>query len=205
MSSLAPFLPKIFQYAQGVSEPAAYDAIRSAAIRFCERTKLWRAMITPTLGATNPVTLTPPTDSVIHDIEVSRIDGKNLIPQTTQWLNDHYCEWSDPTFVGCPQYITQLSEDQVTLVPFGGTTLQVWVRLKPTQVAATLPDFLMNRYMDVIQAGALSKLLLPKQPFMNADLAGVFGSSFEQALETLSSQHVYGQQRAPARSRGRFF
>lgn len=206
MSALSVFLPKIYQYAPGCSEPAAFDGIRSAAITFCESTNLWRTKLTPPIGSANPIALTPIADSVIHVIETNLLDGCELKPKTTQWLDENCRGWRAADYTGSPSYITQTNEDQVSLVPFGGTALEVWVTLKPTQTAATLPDFIANRYMDAIQSGALSKiLLLPKQPFRDPVLAAAFGASFQQSLDSLSSQYIAGQQRAPARSRSRFF
>lgn len=217
MSALTVFLPKVLQYAPGCAEPAAFDAIRSAAIEFCERTNLWRTTLTCEAAA-NPVAIVPydatpdadkltlPADAVLHSIALVLFEGRELRPATTDDLDEHYHDWRTATDTGAPQYVTQLVQDELRLYPFAAGEIRATVRLKPTQDADTLPDFLADRYRDTIQAGALAKiLLLPGQPFTNPDLAVFFAAKFQTDLDRLFNAEARGQQRAPVRTRPQYF
>lgn len=206
MSDLTDFLPKILQYAPGCAEPAAFDALREAGIEFCERTKLWRVLVEETSVSYGPVAITVPAGAVLHDIDTVFIGDRELTPKTTQWLDEKYPEWRGDEFTGTARYYTQTAEDEITLIPFEAEDIKIYVRLKPSQDATELPDFLFSRYLSTIQAGALAKiLLLPGQPFMSPELAGAFGQKFYADLDRLSDKQITGQQRAPRRTRGQFF
>lgn len=206
MSDFTVFYPRLMQYAPGCAEPAMEDAIRLAVIDFCENTRLWRYSVDVATAAFGPIAITTPTDSVIFDIEMSRVDGQRLEPATTFYLDDQFDDWRDSTCTGQPQYVTQLSEDEISIVPWQACTISLRVRLKPSIDAETIPDFIALKYQSTIQSGALSRLLmLPGQPFTNPDLAMSFAAQFQRDLDKFSSQQTTGQQRAPARTKARFF
>ncbi len=207
MTAIASFLPKVYQYAPNCAEPAALDAIRSAAIEFCERTRLWRTTLALTVTTAMTVTLTPISDSVIHDIETIVWDnGKVLEPVTTRYLDERFPLWRAEELTGQPSYYTQLTEDAITFAPFEAGTASAYVRLKPTYSCTTLPDFIFNRYLDVIRAGVLARLLmLPGQIFYDPAKAAIFQKEFQDHLDRLSGQGNSGQQRAPRRTKARFF
>lgn len=205
MSDFSPFFPAIYQRAQGVSEVAASQAIRDAAIEFCERTRLWKVDVSLSMDAATKA-FVPPTDSVLHDIEYARFDGYTIEPKSTQWLDDHVYGWRAGVS-GQPQYLTQTLQDTFTVVPYTSTgTLIVSARLRPSETATTLPDFIANRYRQIIQYGALARLLLlPGQPFMNPDMAAYNQGLFNQQIDSLIAKSISGQQKAAIRTKARYF
>lgn len=219
MSTFDPFLPKVMQVAAGAPEPLIIDALRAAAIEFCERTRLWRDELTCDAD-TNPVQVVPhdvtpdankltlPADSELFQVDRIFFDDRELDPKDVPWLDDKYPLWrtgADDT--GVPQYVTQLELDTLFLVPsFTTGEVRAFLWLKPTEGAATLPDFLAAKYREVIAWGALGRLLaIDKQPFSNPNLAVYYADKFNSKLSELSSAGSKGQQRAPLRVKPHYF
>ncbi len=206
MADISVFLPKVRQYAPGAAEPAAYDAIREAVIEFCDRTRLWRDKITETTAAFGPITLTPAAGAAIADIDLVRVEGRQLERVSSQYLDDRYGAWRDTTFTGTPSFVTQLAEDEITIVPWAACDVDVYVRYRPTNTTETIPDFIADGYASTIQAGALARLLMiPGQPFTNPDLAMAFAQRFQADLDQFAARPISGQQRAPVRTKAQFF
>jgi len=202
MADISIFMPKLLQYAPNCPETSAYDAIRSASIEFCERTRLWRYSMSLTFSTSGTVSFSSIPDAVVHDIEKARWNGNiELLPASIDEVDSIYgVDWRDDAVAGQPGYFTQQNEDEITLVPFEAGILNLNVWLKPNQSTETIPDFIASRYLDVIQAGALYMILtLQNQPFYNPELAVSFRNKFEDRLFKLSKQQVSGQQRARLR------
>lgn len=203
MTDLDAFLTIVKQYAPGVADPTAYFAIRQAAIEFCERTRLWR--YEDEVAATGDEDLFAPAGAVIHEIETIRFDGRPLTAATPQFLDRALPEWRLGVD-GAPAYYTQTAPDTLRLVPAQAGTVNLYLTLKPSQDADTLPDFMAAQYREIIAHGALGRILLiPNQSFTNPDMASMFGTAFQQRLDALFSKGSTGQMRARVRVRGDFF
>lgn len=210
MSTLDSFLPEIRPWAPGVPDPTAFKALRGAAIEFCERTRLWRYERTVTALAIDPATstITTPTDSAVHDIEVSLFDGRELDPKSSVDLDGILPGWRTGGIgTGSPNYVTQIAQDTITLVPapYADGSFYMCLRLKPSQTAMTLPDF-MNNYAECLGWGALGRLLtVPGQSYSNPELAAYYTQRFLNKLDALSLEGTTGQQNARKRTKPSFY
>lgn len=207
MTDLEDFLPKVLPFAPGCPEPTAFEHIRNAAMEFCEETKLWRAEDTFDVGD-DPNVVCTPQGAVIHQIERCDFDGKRLDPAGIGWLDEHHPDWRSDEFKleGRPQYFTQICPDTVRVVPHQQGRLKVWLRLKPSEDADQLPDFIAAQHRNLIGWGALAGILmLPNQPFSDPNRATYFQGKFDQALGRKSKLQATGQQRAPIRTKASFF
>jgi hypothetical protein len=210
MSTLDSFLPEVRPWAPGVPDTTAFKALRSAAIEFCERTKLWKYESTTAVLAANPATSTivTPAGSAVQDIEVALFDGNELTPKGTRDLDDILPGWrTGDVGTGLPQYITQIQQDTLTLAPapYADGSLYLCLRLKPSQSTLTLPDFLAN-YAECIGWGALGRLLtVPGQSYSNPELATYYTTRFMSKLDALSIKGTVGQQNARKRTKPSFY
>ena len=208
--ALDTFLPEIRPWAPGVPDPTAFKSLRGAAIEFCERTRLWKYESTTAVLAANPATsnISTPTDSAVHDIEVSLFDGNELDPKATRDLDAILPGWRTGGIgTSNPQYVTQIAQDTLTLVPapYADGTLYLCLRLKPSQTALTLPDFMAN-YAECLGWGALGRLLtVPGQSYSNPELATYYTQRFLTKLDALSLEGTTGQQNARKRTRASYF
>ena len=204
------FLTEVRPWAPGVPDPTAFKALRGAAIEFCERTKLWKFESTTAVLSTDPATstITTPADSTVFDIEVAEFDGVELIPKATRDLDDIMHGWRTGLVgAGQPRYITQIEQNKLTLVPqaYADGSLYLCLRLKPSQTAMTMPDF-MRDYAEVIGWGALSRLLtVPGQSFSNPALAAEYLAKFNMRLDSLSLKGSTGQQNAKKRTKSSYY
>lgn len=205
MIALDAFLPQILVRAQGCPEPIALDAIRQAAIEFCERTRLWR--YTDTFDFTGNTEIATLDYSVLMEIENARMDGRALTPVSINYLNDVYPDqdW-EAMEASFPKFITQKADGTFIVVPAVNGQLKMTLILKPSNDADELPDFIDREYRRVITDGALAEvMLIANQPYTNPDLAAVHGSRFQQSLDSLASKTISGQQRAPVRTKTSLF
>lgn len=206
MSSLDDFLHKVRPLAPGVADPVAYDAIRSAAIEFCERTRLWRYEDSYPVTADDGGDIFTPSGAVLHDIEAIAHDGRKLRPIASVDLDEKVPRWRTEPVQGLPEWYTQIEQNQIRIVPPLAGDLYVCLRLKPDQTTTELPEFLAREYREVIGWGALGRLLMiPGQSYSNPDMAQYYKSLFDQKIDRLSTKGATGQQNAPKRTRPRYF
>jgi hypothetical protein len=207
MSSLDTFLPEVRPWAPGVPDQVAYKHIRLAAIEFCERTRLWRFEDDYDITAEDSEAITTPGGSVLHDIEVVLLDGRELTPKATRDLDRVQNGWRTGDLgTGIPAYFTQIEQNTIKLVPSGSGHLYLCLRLKPSQDTMDLPDFLAGEYRECLGWGALGRILtVPGQSYSNPELATFYMARFSAKLDALANKGTTGQQNAPKRMRASFF
>jgi hypothetical protein len=206
MKDLTSFLPLVRQFAPGVAEPTAIVHLRQAAIQFCERTRLWRWDEAIDVSGDDP-DLVAPDGSAIHKIEAVRFNEQTVDPATTDYLDRVIPNWRTMvSTVSRPTWYTQSAPNTLRLVPRAIGTVNLYAYLKPSQDATQVPDWMDEQYREAIAGGALSRILvIPNQSFSNGELAGAFGAAWAAKLDELSTAGTQGQQRAPMRTRARFF
>lgn len=200
---LDDFMGGIRPYAPTVAEPTAHNAIRQAAIQFCERTRMWREEDEYQNVAGADVAVTVPEGSQLIDFDiVSFNDFEPLDPATTQWLDRNYRGWRTNASPGTPRYVTQLTTNTLRLVPGMDGIVKVSMWLKPDQACMEMPSFLSSQYRETIAHGALARLLaIPGQPYSDPTAADYYLRLFMGRLDALGTKGSAGQQRARSRSK----
>ena len=201
MREIDELLPYVMPYAPGLAEPTAVQHLRDAAVRFCERTRCWRLIDTFQTTGEHHEILAVPSDAVLFEIEWAKFNNRELeavSPQAATWHNqDGYTE---------PRYITQVNPNCVSLEPHAVGELVISMFLKPAPTALEIPAFMICDFGRALADGALATLLLlPNQPFTNPQLAMVFETKFQQALDRNFALNMRGQQRAPKRTKSNNF
>lgn len=207
MTDFEPFMPMVLSVAPGCPRPAAISAIRQAAIRFCEATRSWRCDDPfQTTGEPNDY-ICVNDQAELFEIEAVTFNGTPLEAAATTYLDRIIPHWRDAqTGTGSPSYFTQLAPDTIVIVPRATGSVVVHAFLRPAEDADELPEYLSAKHRRVIASGALADLLLlPGQPFFSPDLASVHAARFQAALDGKFNLNMRGQQRAPTRTRFRFF
>jgi hypothetical protein len=177
--SFDEFYGEIALQASGVPEPLVDRAIVRACRAFCAHSEYWRVTLEPepVFGGVGELLL--PRDSEIVRPLWVRLGDRELIAKSDHSLMD--------TKPGRARAYV-LENATLTLVPVvnGPLTERLVVRviLQPTRNASRVPEAIGDRYYEAIVAGALSYICAQvDQPWGNADLAAIHGSSFNQYVE----------------------
>ena len=208
MKSIDTLLPRVMSYAPSCPEPYAIGKLRDAAIRFCQRTKLWKDVDNFAVTAAGCRELFAPPESQIYEIQSGRIDGMKMTPVTLTYLDKQFPRWreEDETAEGIPAWMAQLTPNSLTLSPRGAGVVDLTLILMPAQDAEDLPDFLVDLYAVELADGAVGEVLVtPEKDFTQPQLAAAFVKRFDDHLNRLAPKGTKGQQRGPLRSRGQYF
>lgn len=214
---LDDFFPLIQPQASACPIPMIEQALRLAAVEFCERTRCWRHMIRRDVTRAT-LNMVAPIYATIHEIETATWEGNPLTP--TQFSNVQN-DIENPVASGNPMYITQVAPGSITLIPFVAGHVVLSVFLKPKvaddlaaissyapgdQEINVLPEFLLVQHGETLAAGALTRILaLPHQSFTDPNRAGGFQAIFERGVNTHFARNIRGQHRAAPRSRANYF
>jgi hypothetical protein len=209
MTAFADLYRLVLPFAKGASDPAMDNALRNAAIEFCQRTRVWQAMATPVSAVAEQSTYdipAPENAAVVKVLSMSH-DKCPVEPKSADELDMLNADWNALT--GKPAYFTQMTPGEVILVPMPDTTgvnnVQMRVAYKPTIDAADLPDVLGEHYARDIAHGALAQLLLePGERYLNPTMAAAYASMFENRIIEVNIQVSKAFSRAPVRVRGNF-
>lgn len=226
MIPISSFMPLVMTYASSAPYPVVEQAIRLAAVEFCERTRCWRQVVHRHIDvfsggvAMGDVKIIPPYGT-IFEFEFAYFNGCKLIPAQFSDLGASGDDQGPD--VGMPRYISQSRPGSLRLTPLPDTSgsLHISIFLKPLTLddwepggygddpdedLNVLPDFLLTHHGEAIAHGALSRILsIPGQGF--TDMAGASGylASFQHKLDQRFDANLRGQHRAPPRSRSHSF
>ena len=209
MKALSTFFPRILPYLPGCSEPLAEQALRNAAIEFCEAAQVLRQDLEPfnTVANVAQYDLTAPTNQ--HDIcrvfsvkldEIYSLQGVPVeairtVPQNLSLPRGFYTDRTDSIFTL-----------KLTPTPDKAYATVVHVALRPRITATTLDDDLYNIWIDPLVAMTIAKLaVIPGQPFTNPGLAKYMESMASRQTVSSRIEGNYGLVRGSMRVRTRPF
>lgn len=197
---------EVLPHLSGVGKPLVLNAIKSAVIEFCERSRVW-------VEATDAITVTDsdeayeiPVPRNTASVRVERVwfDGKELDVVNEDQLSTHYRrDWR--LVVGTPKFLTQLQPDCFYMIPRPVETradvVRMMVSLKPGRTAASAPAFLHERYMDAVTHGAMARLhRMPGKPWTSIELAIAHSAEFDAACAAanVEANKAFGRARPRA-------
>lgn len=196
----ADFLDEILPEMRGTPpQSLVTNAVRNAAIEFCERSYVLR-MDHPAISAaadTGEYTWSPGTGLKVVRAEEVWYDGKPLTPITVddlKDLNEHWTSWE-----GTPLYFVQERVEMLTIVPYPADSLadaiEAKVSVKPSRSATGIDDAIWEKYLEVIASGAKARLFaMSGKPWTNEKLAvyhkGMFDDGIDKARLAAFKGHV---------------
>lgn len=211
MAALSSFLRFVLPSAPTALELAVERYLVDSAIELCRDTGIWRATLAlADVTANNPVvTLTAPADSQITKITDLYFDGQHIEPIPPDSLPKQGDHWFDKTSSLPRGYFSTLS-GVVTLVPAPEEdrtdVVRASVELAPSRDAATLPDFLLERFPEVVAMGALKRLAMePGQAYSDPRKAELYEAMFKTNLRDIRREAQKGQTRSRFRVKARYF
>lgn len=203
------FYPEILPYFPGIPEPVAFNAVRNACIEFCDRTD-W-LMYTPILQdvidgqSEYDMTLDTPTDTTVARVQSAWYTDLPLLARGDDDLRRIYnLNWRDQT--GRPVYYTQYDPETLILCPTPDQTvpqsLAVTLIIRPLRDSTTVDSSLHERWVEVIAAGARSRLHeAAGHAYENPQMADKFRALFTLGINKAISERTRGLSRSTMRVR----
>lgn len=185
----------------GCPQNVASNAIKNAAIEFCERGLAYIVDHPAVDGVADQSTYdwNPGAGLRIVRPETVWYDKKELTPKTRDELAAMYAYWPDE--VGTPVYFVQDGLEQFILVPKPEADLVGAVRAKvtvrPDRTATTIDDAIWENYLEQIAYGAKAKLLkMQRKPWTNYPLGNEYLAKFNDAIDAVRLDSFKGFTRA---------
>ena len=195
MATYEDFLPEIQGRAYGVSEPMVEMYVRSAAIEFCEATRLWRRQVQEyAFEGDGRIDITG-IDEDQEELEAilpgtyNGVQIGTVPPAMNGAAFDRYAAIDfEGEQRGAPMYVFELPDEPNTLgvwpVPDKQyADLTFVIALKPKITATVIPDFLLRDYRKAIIEGALASIYdTVGQSFYNPSRAEIAERRFARAI-----------------------
>jgi hypothetical protein len=190
---LDKFLPELLQYVPDVPEVVATNAIRNAAIEFCERTRVWQVdSFSTSIAGLASYEVDPPFGAKFVDIIFAYYGDRLLVPKVAEELDRVY-RWTDwRTLRGEPVYLTRMNALEIILVP-APSEARVRIKLRaayaPTRASNQVGVDVYENYLEVICMGARARLYnTPLQPYYDKPSANEFERKFRSAISEVRVQ-----------------
>lgn len=168
------FLNELMQYVPDAPDPVALNAIKNAAIEFCERTRYWQDDVEDILLLKGVGTYEIDADAGVKFVDAQFVyrGPRLLIPKTAEELNRLY-RWSDwQSLEGEPAFFTRINESEIVLVPKPGKhdeKMSVRAAFAPTRDSKGVGVDVYQFYLETICDGARARLYgMPATPYYDA-------------------------------------
>ncbi len=205
MTPLYDVTPLIVSHVPQVPDPIAAQCLVLTARELCRATNCWKYEATDvdvTEGDPLVSFYDMPPDSQMVQVEEVLFNNCVLRPVALDQLTRQDRNWT--TQSGTPfGYYLGAENNQIRLVytPGTGGSLYARLSLEPTLSAGYLDSMLLDRHLDTLVAGVLSRVLrYPDRSWTNFALAGVYTAQYEQAKRVIRSQAADGFQVGVPRS-----
>jgi hypothetical protein len=188
-TSFEEFLPDVLPFVPNAPEFAAINAIRDAAISFCQKTWYWQIDL-PAIDLKEGKSVYDiglcPDQRIVGIVQVYYKDVL-LIPKGQDELARLYRDSNWKTLKGEPRYYTQRSRNEITLVP--NPTLDdpasVFIRaaVAPTRDSSGIETEIYEIFLEPIAHGARAILYnTPGQPYFDRVSAREADAEFRRGV-----------------------
>jgi len=193
----------VLPFCNGLPEIVALDAIRNAAIEFCDQSHWLQYTPDATTGIANIATyqLDTPTDTIVARVMNAWWDSYIMVAKSDDQLQELFgIDWR--TVQGTPRYYVQTDDaTSLVVVPFPliteANSLTSLVVLRPSRDSLTCDQVLYEYWYDAICSGALSKLMsTPGQAYTNLKVAAEHAIKFRDGVSRAKIERNRGMNRA---------
>ena len=160
LKAYSAFLPEVLPRAPATPDVVAINAVRNAAIEFCERSLVWVEQQDPAdvTASSFPLDLSAPTGARVGVVLSAKVDGTVVPAKGMSDIDDTYRAWEGVQ--GAPFAYYQPTPDTLQLVLLPETTVALALRVAyvPTRASTGVETFIYENYLEGIAAGALYRL-----------------------------------------------
>lgn len=202
------FYDEVMPSIPGATPALVLNAIRNAAINFCEQTKVWVIDNDPILSIANEPHYDLDSSSTYEPVILmcAWYDERKLIPKTPGDLDVMYTNW--PSRSGAPEYITQEKPSEIILVPYpssSGSSITAKIAVKPKSTSTGIEKWIGEKYLEGIAHGALAKMMaMPSKPWSDGATSLYHKDLFDNAVAAARLDAGKGFGRAVIRTRPQF-
>ena len=203
---LSDFLPQILPHVPGCIDQLARDAVRNAAIIFCERSKAYRLELDPMQveAGISDYEFDVPDDTVVHEVLRVVIDGTPIDPKSPAQLDIERPGWQTETGTPFAYYLKDFRRKlRLVLMPDASIAdgLLIEAALKPSKTALKFEQGFFEEYFDDVAYGALANLLsMPGKEWTNTGKADQNLARFNAAIGKHNVDAAKGFANAPLRT-----
>lgn len=199
-------LPYILPEVPDAPNTLVKQAIMRTANDFCWETGVWNEIqdpITVTDGV-NEYDIDTPSGAQVVTVKSIWMVNRELVPVTMERLQEVIPNWqeatgSDPAYYNSPN---DWSTVRIYPIPMGANLAKMTMRVvyTPDQFGTTLPNFLVDKFLDEILAGAKARLMqMPGKKWSNPELAlfnqGFYTDAITKAKVFIAHDKVAGSAR----------
>ena len=186
MAAYSSLIKEVLPYVPLCPDTLAEQAIRSATIEFCERSKAYILDMDPfnTISGVYEYDFEIPTGTEVHQVLYMTYNGRDMDPISPRSLELNYPDWRDRT--GNPHVYLQKTPTTfwVVPVPSGSDQIIASIALKPTRSSNNIDTTISNTYRDAIIYGALYRLLrMPHREWSDIGAAQEYSFQFSQEIQ----------------------
>lgn len=188
--ALEQFLPDVFLNCQGVSEPAALNAVRNACFDLCRKSLVWTERLEPALFIVEENTyqlVLPPETTVVSVVSVLS-GGLFLRPLALDSLDRLHPDWVDAT--GTPAGYMRISSDHLMFVPTPDkvAAFTATVALAPSLRATVVGKDVADLHRETVIHGAVAKLkFISGHPFSDPAAAAYHKDLFVSGIQSATT------------------
>lgn len=185
----------------GVPQPVALNAIRNAAIEFCEKSGVWVADADPLSSIANVAAyqFEPENSTEVVGVVQAWYNGVKITQVTAAHLDDELSSgssqflagipWADQK--GVPEHYLIERPDEFILAPYPTEAIpgaiKMKVSLKPSRTATSMERWVLDKYFETLAHGAKGKLFaMPMKPWSNSGLSDYHKSEFDHGIASAS-------------------
>lgn len=182
----------------GCPDSQVIQAIRASAIELCVETHCWSDVLDPI-----------PLQDGVSEYDVDAPNGARVVTVREVWtanqqlqpvdmiaLQERVPNWQSATS-SIPTYYNTTSEPSVLRVyPIPNSDAAAYLTIRaafaPTLAATTLPDSMLNKYLETVVAGALSRLMFaPSKSWSNPQLAAYYSGEFSKGVVRAKTDTIH--------------
>lgn len=214
------FLNEVMPDVPSCSKAIAVNAIRNAAIEFCQKSLVWVETLDPVNIVANVDVYDldgMPNGSVIERVLNLFYLGRKLAQRNLDEVNAKRQLAAASIAANVQGIATEYIAPSVTMyaqsspkqiILFGNPTasaigaLAMDVALVPSRTSTGIDSAITDRYLDGLVSGAKARLMqIPKKPWSDANLASYHKGEFNSAVDSATIDVARGFGRAPIRTK----
>lgn len=191
-------LPYILAEVPGCPLPTVKMALLQATAELCREAHTWNEIQDPItlVDGQHTYPVDAPTGAQVATIKDIWADNRKLTPVAISAVHNLIPNWQTAQGNQPDYYSGSNDWSEIRLYPIPvntmGARITMRVAYQPKFNAATIPDFMVNNYLEAITAGAKSRLMMmPGRGWTNLELGGYNKQVFDAAIVQAKIENIH--------------
>jgi hypothetical protein len=184
MAAWSDFVPLVSPEAAGCADIVIENAVRRAAIEFCEKTLCLQRTLS---GVTTVVGQAEYAFTQANEV-IERLLAVKVNAEPVNLMAPHHTDWERTPVNGAAQSASLSGVLSIRLYPapsIAGYAIQARAAMRPSRAAASLDDAVFERFADAIADGAVYRICAtPNRAYTDPNKAAEAAMRFQQAIDS---------------------